>query len=97
MSKGISKLQRGILDLLQGKSQGQVYTSGTELTTSELLDEMQVRELVKTQNRKEALFTIRRACDSLCRRGLIKGTYTRDCDRWGCITVAWDALPPPAA
>ena len=76
MSKGLSKLQQVIVSLLSGKERGLCYANATVLTTSELLAELEERELLNRNTaRKIRLFTVRRACTSLLNRGLVQGNY----------------------
>jgi hypothetical protein len=75
MSRGLSKLQRAIIGLLDGTVPRAVYGRGA-LTTSELLEELVCRGLVPPERpRKIAMYTIRRACISLLDRGIVTGEY----------------------
>lgn len=75
MSKGLSKLQRTIVGLLDGTVPRAVYSPGA-LTTTELLEELECRGLVRPDTaRKIAMFTVRRACSSLAERGILAGEY----------------------
>jgi len=92
MSKGISKLQRAIKGILEGTVQRRVYSGGPgEMITAELVDEMVeaglVKEATDKASKRAAMFTVWRACDSLCRRGLIGAGwgFTDGGDR----TVTW--------
>jgi len=77
MSKGISKLQRHILGLLDGTIPGQCYQgSGGALITTEVADELEAAGLITTENRKAAMFTAWRSCRGLFNRDLIKAEYT---------------------
>ena len=90
MSRGLGKLQHSIVGLLDGTLKRQVFSSGGGLTTSELLEELQVRGLVKEgTSRKIAMFTVRRACHSLLNRGILEGEYVMDCDYPWAEVVSW--------
>lgn len=80
MSKGISKTQAVILGLLRGTEKKQVYRGvGGPMDTAEIAAELEERQLLNyDQPRKLRLFTVRRACDSLLRRGLIESRYILD-------------------
>lgn len=93
MSKGLSKLQRQIVGLLDGSIKRQVYSSGP-LTTAELLEELIASGVMADdRDRKLAMFTIRRACHSLLNRGIIAGEYIHDCDNAGRIAAKWYVEP----
>jgi hypothetical protein len=106
MSKGISKLQKQILGLLDGSIRHQVFNEGDALTTAELLEELQTSgTLNEEQNHKYAMFTIRRACRSLVARGILQGDCEPDFDNVGRRAATWssvskakpaDAAPEPA-
>lgn len=70
MSRGLGKLQKAIVGQLSGKVAGPVY-HGAKLTTAELADNLTAAGVVKDASRKVACFTVRRACDGLCKRGLV--------------------------
>ena len=90
MSKGLSKLQRAIVGLLDGTLEHKVYTSGGALATNELLEELQARGLVKEDiPRKIAMFTVRRACHSLLNRGILEGEYCIDCNYPWAEVATW--------
>jgi hypothetical protein len=90
MSRGLSKMQMTILGLLQGTERGLVFSGGREWTTGELLAELTERGRIgESVRRKIALYTVRRACNSLQVRGLIDGEYTIDCDHPGANTISW--------
>ena len=89
MSRGLSKIQRVVLGLLDGTERGMVYQSTTALDTGEMLDELVERGMVKDGNRKLAMFTVRRACDSLLSRGLISGKNVFDSNNPGRRTICW--------
>jgi len=90
MSRGLSKLQRAIVGLLVGTLERQVFSSGGGLTTSELLEELQARGLVKEGiSRKIAMFTVRRACHSLLDRGIVEGEYVIDCNHPWAQVACW--------
>lgn len=90
MSKGISKIQKCILDVLGNKSL-QVFAAGSgELTTSELREELLAHELLRDGgNRKSQMASVIRACGSLQRRNLVGGVYRWDDDNPGRYTVVW--------
>ncbi|MEX2111894.1 MAG: hypothetical protein WD845_01835 [Pirellulales bacterium] len=81
MSKGLSKRQSLIVGLLTGTVRGKVYGGADDgLSTPELVDELYQHEaLPDGMSRQQAVFTVRRACDSLCQRGLLEGVYERGC------------------
>ena len=92
MSKGLSKRQQVILGILGGSIRSQCYASGDELTTGELVEELESGgHLDRETNRKQRLFTVRRACDSLLSRGLLKGK-TVLCDPYSVDTISWSAV-----
>jgi hypothetical protein len=92
MSRGLSRLQRGILGLLAGEMRPQVFGSSAALDTGELLEEMIAHDLISEEMpHKQALFTIRRACLSLARRGFVVGQYVPDMDHCGATTIQWTA------
>ena len=69
MGTGLSPLQRYIVGLLDGSVHHLVYSPASFHTTEELLEELEAAEMMKPgQDRKIALFTVRRACRGLCRR-----------------------------
>jgi hypothetical protein len=85
MSRGLSRLQQGILDLMTGEARPKVYASPDSLETGELLEEMTACGFISGRERKQALFTIRRACISLVRRGLLEGKYVPFFDHCGAL------------
>jgi hypothetical protein len=94
MSKGLSKLQTMIFGMLRGTEPRSVYRGGGELTTAELLEELIAREMVnENAPRRQQMFTVRRACDSLLSRGLIEGTYTHAEPFMWARTISWKAAP----
>lgn len=75
MSKGLGKLQRAIVGLLDGSIPRKVYSPGA-LVTNELLEELERLGLLREgTSRKVAMHTVRRACMSLSDRGIIRGEY----------------------
>jgi hypothetical protein len=97
VSRGLSKIQRHIVGILSGTTRPLVFRSGGTLTTGELLDELREAGLVREDGpRGVGTFTVRRACLSLHRRGLIRGVYTRLCDLPLSLTIAWRAARPDA-
>ncbi len=91
MSKGLSKIQKTILGLLEGTEKGRIFAChGGSLLTSELVDELVDRGLLKEDApRKQLMFTVVRACGSLVHRGLLEGIY--ESDEWGRHTISWEA------
>jgi hypothetical protein len=76
MSKGLGRLQRSIVGLLEGTLSRRVFAGSGPLTTDELLAELEERGLVRAEtSRKVRLFTVRRACISLLDRGVLEGEY----------------------
>lgn len=62
MSKGLGKLQRAIVGLLDGSIPHKVYTPGA-MATNEVLKELECLGLVREgTSRKVAMHTVRRAC-----------------------------------
>jgi hypothetical protein len=92
MSKGLSTLQRRILGLLDGSIPHKVFTPGT-LTTAQLRAELIQADLMSSdQERKLAMFTIRRACRSLVHRAYITCTYEIDNDNPGRRVATWTSV-----
>jgi hypothetical protein len=93
MSRGLSLIQRTIVAMLEGRERLREFASGSlELTTNELLEELEARDLVKWDRpRKQRMATVFRACRSLVTRGVIVGTRVPDCDNPGRHTVCWRA------
>ena len=90
MSRGRSKLQRAIVGLLDGTIEMRVYRGGGVLTTSELLEELRERGLVREDiPRKTAMFTVRRACLSLLERDILEGEYVTDVDHHWAQVASW--------
>lgn len=90
MSKGLGKLQKRILGLLEGSVKTEVYAQSRTYTTRELLEELIEQGIVSPDApRKTAMFTVRRACKSLLNRGLIEGKYETDFDHPGAIIASW--------
>jgi hypothetical protein len=90
MSKGIGKLQKTILGLLDGSLQLQCYHSSGALTTRELFDELVERGTISLDApRKTAMSAIRRACLSLLDRGHIEGEYEIDNDYPWARIASW--------
>lgn len=99
MSKGLSKLQRHVVGLLDGSIKHTIYSGGkgSELTTRELLEELvEAGLLPEGRDRKQAMFTVRRACMSLLRRDLLTGRYAWDCDNVGRRIATWKTAPAKA-
>ena len=97
MSRGLSRQQRAIVELLSGKRKGQAYaTAAGGLDTAELLEELKALGLVNEDApRKQQMHTILRACDCLISRGLLIGKNTIECDAPCRKTVAWSFKAPP--
>ena len=97
MSRGISKIQRAIVGLLDGSVRHQVYRgSGGPLATRELWEELISLGLMRSDTpRKHAMFTVRRACRSLLDRGILQGRYVWDCDNPGRQTASWKIAEEP--
>jgi hypothetical protein len=93
MSKGISKKQQVILDLLSGDRPRRIYSgSGGNLDTAELLSEVEewlFGDKDPTGSRKQRMGSLIRSCKSLYSRGLIKGVCVPDCDNPGRKTITW--------
>jgi hypothetical protein len=93
MSKGLSKLQKAIVGMLDGSIKHDVYSSGNTLTTRELLEELIAHdEMPSDANHKSAMFTVRRACLSLLNRDILQGEYMIDCDYPWAITASWTLI-----
>ena len=90
MSKGLGKLQRAIVGLLDGTLKHQVFSAGGALATSELLAELVALGLLEEDlPRKTAMSTVRRACHSLLDRGILEGEYSIDCDYPWAQVASW--------
>ena len=90
MSKGLSKLQKTILGLLDNSLPGSCYRWSGTLTTRELLHELIIRGMISRDSpKKSAMATIRRACMSLLERGHIEGEYDIDSDYPWATIVSW--------
>lgn len=94
MSRGLSKLQNRIVDLVEGRvpARERVY-GGTVLTTLELVVELASEGFLPDGmpgGRKQEQFTVRRACRSLERRGRIRceGRFRDDA---GKLVLTWSA------
>jgi hypothetical protein len=98
MSRGISKLQRTIIGLLDGSLNSRVYRAGGVFITRELLEELREAGVMsEEQSRKSAMDTVLRACHSLVRRGLLVGERTIDTDDCRLTTISWQIPKKPAA
>lgn len=96
MSRGLSRLQRGIYDLLAGKRRGLVYGSGGPLTTSELVEELiEAGLLADDIPQEQATFTVRRSCYGLVQRGLLKGAPSSHGEHAWIKTITWRAAVTP--
>lgn len=94
MSKGLSKMQRQILGLLDGTEKPCFYSCGGTLTTSELRDELvECRMLDESRPRKQLMAMVLRACRSLLDRDLVEGVYDRNWDHGPSTTISWTARP----
>jgi hypothetical protein len=72
---------------------GAVYGDCSELTTSQLLDELIECELLDgTRPHRQLMHSVVRACSSLCSHGLLESEYTDDTDAPGRTTVSWKAV-----
>ncbi len=90
MSRGLSKLQRAIVGLLDGTIKLRIFSGSGALTTSELLEELRERGLVREDiPRKTAMFTVRRACLSLLERDILEGEYVIDVDHPWARVASW--------
>src|SRR5690606_16773336 len=103
--KGLSKQQRLILDLLRGTepldSEGNEEfqewpeSAPIRLITNGLLLELTYRGFdIRNDNWKQWQFAIRRACDSLVRRGLVEAYYDTVN---GHHVIVWQAVTQPSA
>src|SRR5262245_13993430 len=99
MSRGLSKRQRIILAVLDGSRPRRVYAPGP-MTTRELVQELVAHGALPERAGKpawrQALFTTRRACFSLVRRGLLEGRYCIDGDPPSCLSITWKAVTADA-
>jgi hypothetical protein len=68
-------MQNAIVGLLSGTARGRVFSSTRALDTAELVEELQAAGFVTTEKHRQALATVRRACASLVRRGILAGRY----------------------
>lgn len=90
MSKGLGRIQRTIVGLLDGSLKRKLFCGGGRLTTSELLAELQERGVIRDDvPRKVALFTVRRACHALVQPELLEGEYEIDVDFPWAETIRW--------
>ncbi len=90
MSKGLSKQQTAILGLLRGDVVRQCFAGSGELTTDELAEELIEHGLLRdSMPNKQRLSTVRRACDSLQRRGLVASRYVIHCDYPWAYAISW--------
>jgi hypothetical protein len=89
MSKGVGKLQTAILGLLRGEIRKMVYGGCGDHTTPELVDELLAHGILNADKpRRQHLWAILRACDSLARRELLDGKYVYSDDQ-RCEVVMW--------
>jgi hypothetical protein len=99
MCRGLSRMQKTILGLLDGSLPGQVFRSGGALSTAELRAELLEAGILATEDQRQGMYTVWRACASLARRGLVQGERTTDCDCPWVKTISWraagSAAPPP--
>lgn len=99
MGRGLSKLQTAILGLIDGTVRSKVYGGAEAFGTPELMEELEAMGLLDDSTpRKQKVFTVRRACDSLFRRGLIQGTYRKghglnESRPSYAIYIEWEATP----
>lgn len=93
VSRGLSRLQRGILAFLRGKVPAIFHVPGGAHTTTELLREMVARGWIRSDDtpaeHRQNLFVLRRACASLVRRGLLVSEDTTASDPPHCRTISW--------
>jgi hypothetical protein len=94
MSRGLSRMQKTILGLLDGSLQGRVFRSGGDLGTAELRAELLEAGILATEDQRQGMYTVWRACASLARRGLLQGERTIDCDYPWARTISWRAVAP---
>ena len=97
MSRGLSKIQRAIMRQLEGPGRGHFYRCGS-LGTRELVEELKESGILREDMpSKFSNFTVRRACFSLVRRGLVEGRREMDLDHPEALTIIWWAVsnPPP--
>jgi hypothetical protein len=93
MTRGLSRAQVVILGLLNRTERPRLFSSGGILDTSELLEELIARDLLREDSpRKQQMYTVVRACRSLVRRGLIEGQYVPDMNNPGRRTISWRAI-----
>jgi len=94
MSRGLGRLQRGIVDLLTGKLRGKVYANLRDgLDTRELAEELQAHGLLSdAAPHKQVMGATLRACRSLVTRGLVSGVWVTNGDYHWCKTVTWRAV-----
>lgn len=96
MGRGLSEVQRGIVKILSGNSGLRWPATGAVMTTGELVDALQALDLIRSDATwKYCAFSVRRACRSLERRGILSGRLDRDIDRW-IDTLFWSLVERPA-
>jgi hypothetical protein len=87
----MSALQASILDILTRKRL--IYYPNGHMSTPELLEELVDRNfyplLPENGGRKKALYSIRRACETLQDRGLISGSPVPDSLHPWVMTIEW--------
>ena len=93
MSKGLGKLQDAIYGLLDGSKRRRRSAGCGALTTAELLDELIGFGLLDASVvRKQLMYTVRRSCQALRDRGLIKGEYVVEAHNPHVRQASWSAI-----
>jgi hypothetical protein len=85
-------MQRDIVGILSGTRQRRVYGGGGRLDTSELVEELlALGYFADCEERRQVVFTTRRACWSLVRRGLLTAEYVLAVPPVHGGTISWKA------
>lgn len=92
MSRGISRLQRTIVGILDGSLRRKAYSPGP-LDTRELVEELRAQGAMSDEKpQRQAMATVVRACRNLIGRGLVSGRRVPRIDLIGRITICWSAV-----
>jgi hypothetical protein len=96
VSRGLSRMQRDILDYLSGaKKVARWPARGGPCETADLVDALWKFGYFQSCSQRQATFTARRACLSLFRRGLVRGWHTKGDRRPFQWTILWDLTSAP--
>lgn len=96
MGKGLSLLQEVIVGLLDGSIPRREFSASGGLITRELVEELTAAGLLSdSMSKRQATFTVRRACTALLRRGKLAGEYDRLYTPPFSRTIIWSACSAP--